>query len=86
MNLKQPRGTQSRTQRGPTRGQLLSMAFVDGELAPAARRRVGDLLLREPTLLRHAEELTALKTLLDSVGPVHGWSVDERPFITSSLP
>jgi len=52
----------------PTRLELLSMAFVDGELSDSARHEFQARLRGEPALLREVEELAALRTLLHQVG------------------
>ena len=54
--------------RVPTRLELLSMAYVDGELSDSARHEFEARLREEPALLREVEELAALRTLLRQVG------------------
>lgn len=56
-------------EREPTPGQLLSMAYVDGELAEPARREFEDRQRREPELAREVAELKALKLLVGSTRP-----------------
>ena len=55
------------TGREPTEGQLLAMAYVDGELAESARREFEDRLRREPALAREVVELKAFALLLRQV-------------------
>ncbi len=50
--------------REPTRGQLLAMAYVDGELAESAHQKFEDRLRREPALMREVAELKMLLPLL----------------------
>ena len=56
--------------REPTRGQLLAMAYVDGELAESAHQEFEDRLRREPALMREVAELKRL-VLLFARGPCH---------------
>ncbi len=53
---------------GPTRLELLSMAYVDGELSVSERDEFQARLRREPALMRQVEELAALKALLHQIG------------------
>lgn len=57
------------TFRGPTRHELLAMAYVDGELSGSARRRFRVLMHREPALMRQVAGFTALRTLLHQALP-----------------
>jgi len=42
------------TVREPTQGQLLTMAYVDGKLTELSRRKLEDVLRRDPALMREA--------------------------------
>ena len=63
--------------REPTADELLAMAYVDGELAPDARRAFAARLEHEPALAREVAELSRLQVLArHALGPEpmdHEW-------------
>lgn len=73
----------------PTRDELDAMAYVDGELAPDARRAFEARLAREPELAREVTELRELELVARQVAPPepadHEWARIARSPLTRTL-
>lgn len=67
---------------GPSRDQLLAMAYVDGELTPAARSEFERRLGQEPALRREVSHFQELELLARAASPRepmdHEWAALER--------
>lgn len=57
------------SEREPSADELLAMAYVDGELAPAERERFEQRLRAEPALAREVAELQRLELLARHAAP-----------------
>jgi anti-sigma factor RsiW len=58
------------SEKPPTEGELLAMAYADGELAPDAARAFEERARREPTLAREVADLRRLQVLArEAAGP-----------------
>jgi hypothetical protein len=79
----------ARDEREPTRDELDAMAYVDGELAPDARRVFEARLALEPALAREVAELRELELVARQVAPPepadHEWARIERSALTRTL-
>ena len=58
------------SEKPPTEGELLAMAYADGELAPDAARAFEERARREPALAREVAELRRLQVIArEAAGP-----------------
>jgi len=56
-------------ERQPTRDELLTMAYVDGELGPDERRELESRMANEPQLVRQVAEYKGLELIARQMAP-----------------